>query len=390
MNEVDAALNAWSVYVQLTVAAVMTIVFFALWKRAGRSSLKSWSLAWALDLVALVAVLVVVSGSGALPRKVELFLYLVYAASKVGFAAMLLLGLAEFHHSKVAMGDHASLRVSLGLTGLFVLALIIQPPVVAIQAAVSTTVALLMVAAGFSSLVSPRSGEPRILAFAFFIHSGFCAHHGLILSSHFFGATIPSYMSRVSFVDAGVELLLGVALLMALGNSALDEMKRINGNLEAAQRWLRELVDADPLTGLFNRRRLRSFITEVKSIGGILVYLDIDLFKSINDHWGHGVGDECLKRVADKLREVFRSEDGLFRMGGDEFLVVAPGLEVEDAKTRIETLRRLLSERMGGQPAVMISAGFSLFGVGPSFEEALASADHAMYRDKEARGSSRG
>lgn len=387
MNELDVALNAWSVYVQLTVAFVMTIVFLALFKNSGRSSLKSWGLAWALDLVALVAILIVVVFSGELQRGTELFLYLVFAAAKIGFASMLLLGLAAFHHSRVAMGDHAVLRVSLGLLVLFAVVLIAHPPVVAIQVVVAFIVALLMVVAGFSSLVSPRPGEPRILAFAFLIHSGLCAHHGLILSSHFFGGTIPGYMSRVSFVDAGVELLLGVALLMGLGNSALDEMRRINANLEAAQRWLRELVDADPLTGLYNRRRLRKFIAEVESIGGVLVFLDIDLFKSINDRWGHRVGDECLKRVAERLREVFRAEDGLFRMGGDEFLVVAPGLEVAEAKSRIDRLHRVLSHSGEGQPALMVSAGFSRFGENFSFEEALASADHAMYRDKEARRS---
>lgn len=385
MNGVEAALNAWSVYVQLTVAAIMTIVFSSVWRRARRSYLQSWSIAWALDLVSLVAVLLVLSMSGMLLSRVELLLYLIYAASKIGFAAMLLLGLEQFHRSKVAMEGGTAFKISMILILLVMAVLIGNPPVLMIQSVVYFIVAFIIVAAGFSSLISPRSGESRLLAAVFFLHSGLFVHHGLILSSRLFGSTTLSRMSWTSFVDAGVELLVGMVLLVAIGNSAVDEMERINENLESAQRWLRELVDADPLTGLYNRRRLRSFIAEVGAVGGVLIYLDIDLFKKINDHWGHCVGDSCLKRTADRLRGVFRSEDGLFRMGGDEFLVVAPGLDVDEALLRIETLRDRLSEKMEGQPAVMISAGFSPFGEGYSWEEALASADHAMYDDKKSR-----
>ncbi|HHQ48339.1 MAG TPA: GGDEF domain-containing protein [Acidobacteria bacterium] len=203
----------------------------------------------------------------------------------------------------------------------------------------------------------------------------------------FQGGKAPGYMGHISFVDAGAEVLLGVVLLLALGRAAVDEMAEANERLEAAQRWLRELVDADPLTGLHNRRGLRRFLSEAGDATGVLIYLDVDHFKSINDRWGHVAGDACLRRVGDGLREVFRNEDGKFRMGGDEFLVVAPGLAPEEARERIERLRRMLARSVEGQPAIGVSAGIAPFTPGTPMDEVLASADHAMYEDKGARRS---
>jgi diguanylate cyclase (GGDEF)-like protein len=117
----------------------------------------------------------------------------------------------------------------------------------------------------------------------------------------------------------------------------------------------------------------------------VVIYIDVDRFKTINDRWGHATGDTCLVRVATALRTVFRAEDGLFRIGGDEFLVVAPGLEPEDALERIARLRTIIGRSQGGNPAITVSVGVSKFGSEVPMDQALALADAAMYEEKALR-----
>jgi len=116
--------------------------------------------------------------------------------------------------------------------------------------------------------------------------------------------------------------------------------------------------------------------------GGVVIYLDLDGFKGINDRWGHAAGDRCLRRVAKALRAEFRAGDGLFRIGGDEFLVVAPGLGEAEALARVGRVRAAVARRDGSAPGFSLAAGIAEFGEGIPLDRALTAADAAMYRDK--------
>jgi GGDEF domain-containing protein len=93
---------------------------------------------------------------------------------------------------------------------------------------------------------------------------------------------------------------------------------------------LYELAVLDPLTGLYNRRfveeRLQSEIAPAERHGDALIVLllDLDDFKQINDHFGHAAGDLVLKELAHRIRRAVRASDFAVRMGGDEFLVLLP------------------------------------------------------------------
>ncbi|PJB78636.1 MAG: GGDEF domain-containing protein, partial [Acidobacteria bacterium CG_4_9_14_3_um_filter_49_7] len=135
----------------------------------------------------------------------------------------------------------------------------------------------------------------------------------------------------------------------------------------------------------YNRRRFRGFMRNLAGTTGVLIFMDVDRFKSVNDNWGHAAGDLSLRRVADAMRSVFRAEDGLFRMGGDEFLAVAFGLSKEDARDRITRLRELLEEPDENGIPIYISAGISEFTGDTPVDEALAMADSSMYENKSLR-----
>ena len=150
----------------------------------------------------------------------------------------------------------------------------------------------------------------------------------------------------------------------------------------------------DTLTGLYNRRYLEEMLereirraARAKQSLGILM-LDLDHFKNFNDTYGHDAGDAVLRETASLVASNVRAEDTVCRFGGEEFVVILPTANLEDAQTRAEHIRskvRELTVLHRGQSLGMItvSIGVSAFPInGTSTRELLAAADAALYRAK--------
>ena len=141
----------------------------------------------------------------------------------------------------------------------------------------------------------------------------------------------------------------------------------------------------DPLTGLANRRRLLEAI-DANDRPGAMLYCDLDGFKPVNDRWGHGVGDEVLVSVGERLASLVRHGDLVSRMGGDEFAVVLWDADLAEAEQIAERIREL------GALPIRVSAGELLVGISvgvaasedPLHQEVVARADTALYADKDA------
>ncbi|WP_010488576.1 histidine kinase N-terminal 7TM domain-containing diguanylate cyclase [Pseudomonas sp. S9] len=158
---------------------------------------------------------------------------------------------------------------------------------------------------------------------------------------------------------------------------------------------LREQALCDPLTGLYNRRYLEEFFAreidrvqrEQKPLS--LALIDLDHFKLLNDKHGHLEGDDVLKALADKLRRNVRSSDAAFRIGGEEFLLVLPGADLEEASKRLNIICKQLAqqplETRGGLRQVTLSAGIACWPTqGLNLDELLDVADAALYQAKRA------
>jgi diguanylate cyclase (GGDEF)-like protein len=163
--------------------------------------------------------------------------------------------------------------------------------------------------------------------------------------------------------------------------------------IELLQSKLREETIRDPLTGLFNRRyldeTLQREVAGVARTGGYLciIMIDIDHFKNINDSFGHQVGDTVLQALSKLLQEQTRASDITCRYGGEEFVLVMPGIRIERAYQRAEQFRRAFE-------ALQITAGETVFhstfsaglAVYPDHavtgEELLQLADQALYQAK--------
>jgi diguanylate cyclase (GGDEF)-like protein len=170
--------------------------------------------------------------------------------------------------------------------------------------------------------------------------------------------------------------------VFAVSDRTQRELRNSNAELIAAQADLRRVADRDPLTALANRRTLPEVFRAVQPAGAMLIFFDLDGFKRINDHHGHAAGDESLRRFAVALTESFRPQDAIVRYAGDEFLVVASGLDQPAAEGRVRALRARLRSSAHGEIPIAFSYGVAVLEPGGQPEAALRVADEAMYRAK--------
>jgi diguanylate cyclase (GGDEF)-like protein len=168
------------------------------------------------------------------------------------------------------------------------------------------------------------------------------------------------------------------------------QLLRANRQLKSNEATIRELMQTDPLTGVSNRRRLdEAMEAEVERSQRherllCLLMVDVDHFKDVNDHHGHAMGDEVLKRLAMLLRECCRQSDLVARFGGEEFAVLLPDTSLESAVACAERIRqRLESQPLVGQVGrVTASFGAAMRATDEDGGALLRRADHALYRSK--------
>lgn len=146
---------------------------------------------------------------------------------------------------------------------------------------------------------------------------------------------------------------------------------------------LRYLSTHDILTGLYNRNffetELRRF-QESRFFPVSIIMIDLDHLKHVNDLFGHATGDEMIIRAAQVLKETFRSEDIIARMGGDEFVVLLPKTDESQVREAVERLRR--NAQMQEMPLLTMSIGSACGSKTGLLSEVFRLADDAMYQDK--------
>jgi diguanylate cyclase len=201
-------------------------------------------------------------------------------------------------------------------------------------------------------------------------------------------------------------LMVAIAITGARRNQVLRETRRALrqseqalkdqlGEIQALQSTLEQQATLDPLTGLYNRRYLETaFGRELSRCKReqtplAVIMIDVDHFKRVNDTYGHAGGDEVLKKLATLLSECVRATDVACRYGGEEFLLLLPGMSPNMAVTRADAWRAAFarcSVPVGGAwVRATISMGISTYPQhGETADELARSADVALYRAKAA------
>jgi diguanylate cyclase (GGDEF)-like protein len=172
-----------------------------------------------------------------------------------------------------------------------------------------------------------------------------------------------------------------------------DILVSYKNRLEEANAKLLEIAVTDPLTGLYNRRKfeevLETAVALARRYGSVaLLVIDLNYFKSINDHYGHQTGDDVLKAVAQVLLACCRSTDTCARLGGDEFAIILPHSNTNAAeivRERIEqNMARAAVPSAEGPLTVTLSIGLATLPDDASTaDELIAAADRAMYHVKQ-------
>ncbi len=207
--------------------------------------------------------------------------------------------------------------------------------------------------------------------------------------------TVPLTRTDEALKRSAIGLAALWAIVLAvLGLVLFALVDRLSRGLDRGEAKLRHMAVTDALTGLPNRHAILQRLHEEaararrrNSTVGVLV-VDLDRFKTVNDQWGHSAGDTVLKEAAIRMRDALREYDMVGRIGGEEFLVVAPELNAADLQALAERVRHSVSAdpiTIDDDVAITMTAsvGGAIF---PLAEEdadaAIARADDALYRAK--------
>ena len=182
--------------------------------------------------------------------------------------------------------------------------------------------------------------------------------------------------------DNPVPLLVTLALLVSVTS--------VTWALMDAEIQHREAAVLDPLTGLLNRKALESRVIELEEQARLtgdsvsFVACDLDGFKRVNDTYGHDRGDAVLKATTYEMRKALRSFELIYRLGGEEFLVVLPGASLQEGTQVAERLRSAVDQGRPGGLDLTMSVGVSAAaGQDVSYDELFKAADAALYSAKE-------
>ena len=148
---------------------------------------------------------------------------------------------------------------------------------------------------------------------------------------------------------------------------------------------LQNLSTHDTLTSLYNRNFFETEMARIQ-LGRLfpisIVVADVDNLKTVNDHYGHSAGDELLRKVAQQLRQTFRAEDIVARIGGDEFAVLLPEMDEKASEAIVSRMRADMAKLK--DPLIGLSIGLAVGKEGSNLSDVMRQADDQMYQDKAA------
>lgn len=258
--------------------------------------------------------------------------------------------------------------------------------------ALGSTTSVLPTVYVFAAVLNTMTVGPRV---GMIVSMLACAAYGALLGAEHLGilALTPG-VEQASGLEATVSFVLTSFMLLAT-TTIVASLLRTNivrqRELEAANAKLLAITNRDPLTDLWNRRYLFEQLGAHQKRGGsgyAVAVFDLDGFKAVNDRRGHLEGDDLLRRIAEALRSVARTDDVVCRFGGDEFVVLFRDTTLERAHELVEAMRakiRLASTAFDAEGVITASVGLTQ-GRAEDREstDAMKRADALAYRAKRA------
>ncbi|NVZ61930.1 GGDEF domain-containing protein [Pseudomonas gingeri] len=200
-------------------------------------------------------------------------------------------------------------------------------------------------------------------------------------------AEAPVYQQALADLTVHFERLMReTRRLIRRSDRAEREMNALNAQLQTLAHQLEYRATHDALTGVLNRGAVIDLTVQaLQKTGAVMVVLDIDHFKQVNDEFGHPAGDAVIQGIVGCLRRVVGNGGFIGRVGGEEFTVLMPAGTLEEGLALAETLRDTIASHVFGQPVnrrITASFGVSASPVGTRFDSAYGLADAALYQAK--------
>lgn len=375
-------------------AALLAAIFLYLSRGGGNRALRAAGVAWTFLSLSLASLLLI-SGRG-LPFENFLFQYW-----KMFFVVALITAARR-------MDRQAPLARPLTITALIALPLSLGlvfwtgsgPAFYAIHAgllAIAWAVVAVFIFVSRSSGLGKRFAAILAVATAAF-QAAYAVFYGLPAAGNGHGED--PFLVYAGFYDLFLEMLFGIGLIIWAMEETEARLSVIHARALDDTRRRKRLALIDPLTEVYNRHffdEIRPSV-EREAAGGSVVLVDVDELKTINDTEGHDQGDKAIWTIATGIKKLIRGADFLIRWGGDEFLVILPGMDEELAKKRFYMLPGKLEEvrqsaRLNDrayQRFLAASVGVARFSRRVPLEEAIEKADGVMYERKKAHKEMRG
>jgi diguanylate cyclase len=207
------------------------------------------------------------------------------------------------------------------------------------------------------------------------------------------------FLAYTGFYDLFLQMFFGLGVIVWGMEDLESRLSLIHARAVDDTQRSRRRAQIDPLTETYNRfflEEIRPTLARAEN-GGSIVLIDVDGLKTINDQEGHEEGDKAIWTVAAAIKKLIRGDDYLIRWGGDEFLVILPGMDEELAKKRfymlpakIEEIRQSPNLTRAYRRFIAASVGVTPYSSRLPFDFAIESADRVMYERKKAHKEMRG
>jgi len=377
------ALDVVALNVQMLGTLLFCLVFLFLWRQSGIVYFGYWSLAWALQVMALICLRLYFLST-------IVFWLGPYALCEFAFALALLVA-ARGGPSPGAHTWKSLARMLLGfplfLAVVYLLGL--ESSFEGFQAVHGLVLGSIYLYSFFvirgGGGVGGRLFRFSLLCFAIaFLHNAVVFFYLYNRGGH---PHWPRYLQYNSFYDFALLTLLAFAAMAMWIENQRDRIDALSNEMDAVRRDSMKSLDLDRLTGLLNQAALERRMEGPEQFAGVVAVCDMDHFKGINDQYGHLVGDEILRNIGHLMRSSIRQEDEAFRWGGDEFVILFRNQNLPVVKSRMLEVRRRLNDfrvRGYGPLPISFSWGASEASGGP-LREALDAADRDMYSYKKRR-----
>jgi diguanylate cyclase (GGDEF)-like protein len=371
-----------SMFLQLGVLVLLAGLAMLVRGSLGRRLLDGW----VGGLVALAAALAVLSAA-ALGRDFGRFhgasvATILYALLENVGALAFIVTLRRARGARPLSGDIAALFAF--ACGVTTAAALCAPPFLDTYRVHSAFLAALLTAAAFESLRAQRPGiGSRLITAALSALALDYAHVPLLslLGVHF----PSSYLGLESYLTVVLDIVLGVAIVVHATDGVRSELEQRNAALAHAEAALRDAAFTDALCAIPNRAAFLQRIADPPAFG-VVTMIDLDGLKAINDRFGHAAGDASLQMTARCLRACAGDAAMIYRIGGDEFAGVWPGMDALRVRAKLTAAERELAVFAQDLPApVSMSWGIAPFDAQTPFAEAMIAADNHLYDRRNVR-----